>query len=167
MRHKVACLFGLFISFLLFSQSSVAGSRDDFFYAPQQQIGRDIASWLQSKGKPATFSVEEGGFNLHSSEPVILVTLEYDDVQATFWLNGGRGDSILLYLETSDAGFFQTIDLPFSVLDASTWSVLGESISTEDETVSYRDCGDHLCAHIHIVTDDGAFSSLRWVWEVD
>ena len=167
MRYYVACLFGLFSFSLLFSEPSVAGSRESLFYSPQQHIGRDIASWLQSKGKPESFSVNEGGFNRHTAEPVVLVTLEYEDVLATFSLNGGRGDSILLYLETSNADFLGTLDLPFSVLDSSSWSVLGQPVSKEDETVSFRDCGDHLCSHIHIVTVDGAFEQLRWVWEVD
>lgn len=164
---KLAYVFGLLIALPVVADYSPASPREDLFDTPQRIIGGDVSGWMKRLGRPDDFNIEKGSPNPHSGEPVILVTLIYPDVEATFWVNAARGDSILLSMETSSPSFLESLDLPFSVSDRSSWTVLGEPLVDDGSIVRYRDCGDHLCSHVVIRTSEESFASLTWSWDVD
>ena len=160
-------MLGIIIACSAFAEYTPAGPREDIYYKPIRELGNNITGRMNSLGTPADFRVKKGGSNPHSGEPVILVTLVYPDVEATFWLNGAKGDSILIRMMTATPLFLERLALPFSVLEKSTWTALGEPAGTEESTVRYRYCGDSLCSYLEITTNEGVFVEMTWIWEID
>ena len=165
--RKLIFLAGLLVVSPVGGDYSPAGPREALYYAPQRILGGDILGWMKMLGRPTDFRIKKGRANPHSGEPVILVTLVYPEVDATFWLNAAQGDSMLLSMETSSSIFIDSLGLPFSISDRSSWGVLGEPIFDDGSEVRFRDCGDHLCSHVTIRSKQEAFHSLLWSWDVD
>ncbi len=167
MRHKASLLLGLFTAIIWFAGQALASPREEVFNTPQSKIGRDIGAWIESLGRPADCNVEKGGLNRHSGEPVVFVTLTYPEVVGKFWLNSVAGNSLLVEMVTESRSFLDTLDLPFSVDDRSTWTTLGKPVSSDDSVVRFSDCAEWGCSHIEITTNEQSFELLNWSWEAD
>ena len=165
--RKLLCVIGLLITSSVGADYSPSGPLEKLFHTPQRVIGGDVSGWMKRLGQPSDFQIRKGDPNPHTGEPVILVSLVYPDVKATFWLNAARGDSMLLSMESNSADFLESLDLPFSVSDRSSWAALGEPVSEDASHSRYRDCGDHLCSYVEIRTSEKTFLSLAWSWDID
>ena len=135
--------------------------------APVRVIGSRISDWIDALGQPMEFDAVPNGFNRHTREPTVLVTLRYEGSAATFLLNTAREESMLVDFQTSNEAVAHQIGLRVSFKDPATLSQLGEPETQTETTRTYEVCGDATCTRLMIDIDGEFISGVRWERELD
>ncbi len=139
----------------------------DALYWPKNVFGRSISSWTRVLGPTLEISIEDGITEPHTGQPAEFVTLRSPFAAVRFWRNTGDSYAIILDVQSDDFDFIRRFGTQFSIHDRDSLAVLGDPVSTDGNFITYRECGDFLCAFLNVEVNEDSIVGLGWIWEID
>lgn len=140
-------------------------NKEAAIFAPKKAIGSSIDSWIRVLSRDYTYEVGALQKNIHTGEPVVLITIEDEGVEARFHLNAASGHSYLTALTVSNRPLLLKVKLPFDIDNAKSLELLG---TPDDGSGSmYRACGDATCSDVEFRIQGNQIDEASWLWRYD